>query len=136
MTEQPEPDAWAAACEEDLAAERARRQERYGAPPPDPAEEVRRLADSVAERVGRAFGPVARPLTDRARAALDPLIDRNAEVLHHLAGAGTELLAAYRAAALRQERQWTRGAAGEDDGGPDGGGRADGGGGAERIDLD
>ncbi|MGK5534157.1 DUF5304 family protein [Streptomyces sp. URMC 129] len=141
----PDPDAWATACEEDLTAERARRRERYGAPPGDAAAELRALADAVTERIGRlgrALGPgigmAAGPLADRARAALDPVIERNADTFQHLANAGQELLAAYRAAVLGHEERWSRPASGEP---PRGADRDDGGepgdaAGSHRIDLD
>ncbi|ARQ71222.1 DUF5304 family protein [Streptomyces marincola] len=115
----PDPDAWATACEEDLAAERARRRERYGPPPGDAADELRKLADAVTERLGHlgaalggALGPAAGlaagPLAERARAAVEPVIERNADVIQHLAGAGQELLAAYRSAVMKQEQRWAR----------------------------
>jgi hypothetical protein len=144
-----DPDAWSAACEEDLDAERARRRARYGEQPGDAAEELRKLADALTDRLGelgRSLGPgvglAAGPLAAQARAALEPVIERNAEVFQHLAGAGQELLAAYRAAVLGHERRWSRpersgGASGEPDGkkGPDRG-DPDGPAGTERIDLD
>ncbi|MDT0444073.1 DUF5304 family protein [Streptomyces johnsoniae] len=116
---EPDPDAWAAACEEDLAAERDRRRREYGEPTGDAADELRKLADAVAERLGHlgaalgsglgpAAGLAAGPLAERARAAFEPVIERNADVIQHLAGAGQELLAAYRAAVLGQEQRWSR----------------------------
>jgi hypothetical protein len=112
MSDEPDPDAWATACQEDLAAEKARRQERYGAPPLDPAQELRRLADAVTDQLGRlgaGFGlGAAAPLASQARAALEPVIERNAEVFRHLAAAGQELLAAYRSVVEDHERDWTR----------------------------
>lgn len=110
MSEAPDPDAWATACQEDLDAEQARRRERYGPPPLDPAQELRRLADAVTEQLGRlgaGFGLGAAPLASQARAALEPVIERNAEVFRHLAAAGQELLAAYRSAVEDHERDWT-----------------------------
>ncbi|MGP4113087.1 DUF5304 family protein [Streptomyces sp. 4N509B] len=106
-----DPDAWATACGEDLAAEEARRRERYGPEPLDPARELRRLADTVTEHLGRLGGGLglgAAPLAHQARAALEPVIERNADVLNHLARAGQELLAAYRSAVEGHERDWTR----------------------------
>src|SRR5690606_16810023 len=97
----PGPDSWAAACEADPAAERARRRERYGPPPLDPVTELRRLADAVTERLGKAgagLGLDVALLAGQARSALEPVLERNADVLRHLAGAGRELAAAYRAA--------------------------------------
>lgn len=106
-----DPDAWATACQEDLEAEQARRQARYGRPPLDPARELRRLADAVTDvltdQLGR-FGLAAAPLAHQARTALEPVIERNAEVFRHLAAAGGELLAAYRAAVENHERDWAR----------------------------
>ena len=112
---EPDPDAWAAACEEDLAAERERRARR-GAPPPSAAEELRRLADAVADKVAQLGLPlaaaaaqgVARQLIDQAKAAARPVVERNPEVFDHLAAAGQELLAAYHAAVREQEHRWTR----------------------------
>ncbi|MBL1066740.1 DUF5304 family protein [Streptomyces sp. 7-21] len=156
----PDPDSWAAACEEDLAAERARRRERYGPPPLDPVTELRRLADAVTERLGKAgagLGLDVALLAGQARSALEPVLERNADVLRHLAGAGRELAAAYRAAVLAHEGRWTRGQqppggerqpadppeAADGPGGPepggkprDDGGGAGGSGGPQRIDLD
>ncbi|RKN42271.1 DUF5304 family protein [Streptomyces hoynatensis] len=106
----PDPDAWATATEEDLRAERARRRERYGPQPGDAAEELRRLADTIAERLaGLGLGLATGPFAAQARAALEPVIERNAETLRHLANAGQELLAAYRSAVLSHEERWTRG---------------------------
>ncbi|WP_129839369.1 DUF5304 family protein [Streptomyces sp. RFCAC02] len=109
--ERPDPDAWATAAEEDLRAERARRRARAGAPPGDAAEEFRRLADAVTDRLTElGLGAATGPLAARARAVLEPVVERNAEAFQHLANAGQELLAAYRAAALSQEGRWTRAA--------------------------
>ncbi|MDT3399044.1 DUF5304 family protein [Streptomyces sp. B1866] len=113
-----EPDAWERACAEDLAAERARRAaggERT--PPGSPAEELRRLAEALAEKVAGAGAPLAGPavrgavqqLIAQARAAVEPVVERNPDVFQHLASAGSELLAAYRAAVRDQERRWTQG---------------------------
>ncbi|MGD9481951.1 DUF5304 family protein [Streptomyces sp. TRM70308] len=114
----PDADAWAEACAEDLAAERARRRARGGPEPAGAAEELRRLAETVADRlaglagsVGGAAGPGqdwARQLADGARAAVEPVVQRNPEVFEHLSAAGSELLAAYRSAVAGQERRWTR----------------------------
>jgi hypothetical protein len=108
-------DAWATACEEDLAAERERRRERYGTPPGSAAEELRRLADAVTGKLAELgvplTGPAARQFAefaDRARAVVEPVVERNPKVFDHLAAAGGELLAAYRAAVTDQERRWTR----------------------------
>lgn len=156
-----DPGAWAAACQEDLDAEQARRQQRYGRPPADPARELRLLADAVTEQLGRlgaGFGLGAGPLVAQARSALEPVIERNADTWQHLAAAGQELLAAYRSAVERQERSWTRpgeparperrpqpprkgqgpdaaGAAGDPEQGHDGGDEP-GAAGSHRIDLD
>jgi Family of unknown function (DUF5304) len=122
----PDADAWAAACAEDLAAEKARRRARQGPPPGSAAEELRRLADAVAERLGGLSGiaaplfgaaaqGTAQQLVRQARAAVEPVLERHPEVLDHLAAAGSELLAAYRSAVTAQEGGWTRGAEG---GGP------------------
>ncbi|CAM5731058.1 DUF5304 domain-containing protein [Streptomyces hirsutus] len=115
-------DAWATACAEDLEAEKARRRARYGPPPASAAEELRKLADVVAEKLDRLtglgsplFGAVAGPaaqqvvrqVVQQAKAAVEPVVDRNPDVFDHLAAAGNELLAAYRSAVQEQERRWT-----------------------------
>ncbi|MET7382431.1 DUF5304 domain-containing protein [Streptomyces sp. NPDC005526] len=126
-------DAWATACAEDLAAEKARRRSEYGRPPGSAAEELRKLVDTVADRLssmrsplfGAVAGPAAqemvRQAVQQARAAVEPVIERNPDVFDHLAAAGGELLAAYRSAVQAQERRWTGRA---DD--PEGPPRADG----------
>ncbi|HEX5565514.1 MAG TPA: DUF5304 family protein [Streptomyces sp.] len=155
-----DPDAWATACEEDLAAERARRRERYGTPPGSAAEELRRLADAVAGKLadlGAPLPPAARNAAQQfvaqARAAVEPVVERNPRVFDHLAAAGGELLAAYRAVVEGQEQRWTRRDTGRDGGdrgaedhgaedpgaGDRSGPRRDGGDGptgSEKIDLD
>lgn len=148
----PEDDAWARACAEDLAAERARRRGHGGPPPGSAAEELRKLVDAVADRVSSLGTPLlgagaqsaVRQAVAQARSAIEPVVERNPEVFDHLAAAGGELLAAYRSAVQGQERRWTRGEAAEgparppadgpaaherggDDGGPAG---------SHRIDLD
>ncbi|MGK5499549.1 DUF5304 family protein [Streptomyces sp. URMC 125] len=118
----PDPDAWAAACEEDLAAERERRRERYGTPPGSAAEELRKLAEAVTGKLAELGAPLAGPaaagavrqLAEQARAAVEPVVERNPKVFEHLAAAGGELLAAYRAAVTGQEGRWTRGGADRD----------------------
>ncbi|WP_119289310.1 DUF5304 domain-containing protein [Streptomyces sp. YIM 130001] len=110
-------DAWAKACAEDLAAEKARRRQEYGTPPGSAAEELRRLVDAVADKLGGVQGPLAgfaaqgavQQFIDQAKAAVEPVIERNPDVFDHLAAAGSELLAAYRSAVEGQERRWTDG---------------------------
>ncbi|MGW3357906.1 DUF5304 domain-containing protein [Streptomyces bungoensis] len=141
-------DAWAKACAEDLAAEKTRRRAEQGPPPGSAAEELRRFVDTVAEKLsglqspllGGLAGPAAqqavRQVVEQAKAAVEPVMERNPEVFDHLAAAGTELLAAYRSAVQAQERRWTTRAADPDDDRP---GRPDGGEGTgpgQRIDLD
>lgn len=145
-------DAWATACAEDLAAEQTRRRDLYGPPPGSAAEELRKLVDSVTDKLsglqspllGAVAGPAAqqvvKQVVQQARAAVEPVIERNPDVFDHLASAGNELLAAYRSAVQAQERRWTTrandphggGAAGKDprDRGDEPGGPG------ERIDLD
>jgi hypothetical protein len=162
----PDADAWAKACAEDLAAERARRRAQYGPHPGSAAEELRKLADAVADKLSSIQVPLAgssaagavQQLIAQAKAAVEPVVERNPEVFDHLAAAGSELLAAYRAAVEGQERRWIRGADGFRDpddlddpkgpNGPSGPGRSkgpgrsdgpdgpDGPSGTERIDLD
>lgn len=115
----PDADAWATACEEDLAAEKARRRAEHGPQYGTPAEELRRLADAVSEKVtelGRPFAGtvasaaaqgVAQQLIAQARAAIEPVVERNPQVFDHIAAAGGELLAAYRAAVTEAEGRWT-----------------------------
>lgn len=124
-------DAWAKACAEDLAAEKVRRRAEHGRPPGSAAEELRKLVDAVADKLsglqtplfGAAASGVVQQAVQQAKAAVEPVIERNPEVFDHLAAAGSELLAAYRSAVEAQERRWT-GSSGEDQG-P-----------GERIDLD
>ncbi|WTO37754.1 DUF5304 domain-containing protein [Streptomyces achromogenes] len=141
-------DAWATACAEDLAAEQARRRTEHGPPPGSAAEELRKLVDAVADKLsdlrspllGGLAGPAAqqmvRQVVQQAKAAVEPVIERNPDVFDHLAAAGGELLAAYRSAVQGQERRWTERTADPAGDRPD---RGDGGAGAgpgERIDLD
>jgi hypothetical protein len=115
-------DAWATACAEDLAAEKARRRVEYGPPPGSAAEELRKLVDTVAEKLdklsglqspllGAVAGPAAqqvvKQVVQQAKAAVEPVIERNPDVFDHLAAAGNELLAAYRSAVQSQEGRWT-----------------------------
>ncbi|MFH0522088.1 DUF5304 domain-containing protein [Streptomyces sp. M41] len=140
-------DAWATACAEDLESEKARRRAERGTPPGSAAEELRKLVDAVADKLsgiqspllGAVAGPAAqqvvKQVVDQARAAVEPVIERNPDVFDHLAAAGSELLAAYRSAVQAQERRWT---AGDTDGHdleerPD---RGDDTGPGQRIDLD
>ncbi|MFC8435318.1 DUF5304 family protein [Streptomyces sp. NPDC057253] len=133
-------DAWATAAAEDLAAEKARRRAQYGPPPGSAAEELRKLVDNVAEKLsgiqspllGGIAGPAAqqvvRQVVQQAKAAVEPVIERNPDVFDHLAAAGGELLAAYRSAVQAQEQRWSRGDDTLRDKGEDPG--------PERIDLD
>jgi hypothetical protein len=137
-------DAWATACAEDLAAEKARRRAEYGTPPGSAAEELRKLVDAVADKLstiqspllGAVAGPAAQQMVkqvvEQAKAAVEPVIERNPDVFDHLAAAGNELLAAYRSAVQAQEQRWTT-RAHERDEHP---GRGDDAGPGERIDLD
>jgi uncharacterized protein DUF5304 len=115
-------DAWATACAEDLAAEKARRRAQHGPPPGSAAEELRKLVDTVADKLstlqspllGAVAGPAAqqvvKQVVEQAKAAVEPVIERNPDVFDHLAAAGNELLAAYRSAVQNQEQRWTSGA--------------------------
>ncbi|KUH39410.1 MULTISPECIES: DUF5304 domain-containing protein [Streptomyces] len=117
----PEDDAWARACAEDLAAERARRAGRGTPPPGSAAEELRKLVDAVADKVSSLGGPLlgtgaqsaVRQAVAQARSAIEPVIERNPQVFDHLAAAGGELLAAYRSAVSGQEHRWTAGPQGK-----------------------
>lgn len=120
-------DAWATACAEDLAAEKARRRARYGPPPGSAAEELKKFVDAVADKLSGLqtplFGAAAsgaaqqmvRQVVQQAKEAVEPVIERNPEVFDHLAAAGSELLAAYRSAVESQERRWTNRASGDTD---------------------
>ncbi|MGW7071373.1 DUF5304 domain-containing protein [Streptomyces sp. NPDC054855] len=149
--EVPEPevadtdaDAWAKACAEDLAAEKARRRAQYGPPPGSAGEELRKLVDAVSEKLSGLQSPLlgavaqgaveqtVRQVVQQAKAAVEPVIERNPDVFDHLASAGSELLAAYRSAVEGQEGRWTRGSDAAK--GPDR--RDEGPGPAEHIDLD
>ncbi|MYV63595.1 hypothetical protein GTW37_34930, partial [Streptomyces sp. SID4931] len=109
-------DAWADACAEDLAAEKARRRAQYGPPPGSAAEELRKLVDAVADKVSSLQTPLlgvaaqgaVQQAIRQARSAVEPVIERNPQVFDHLAAAGNELLAAYRSAVEGQESRWTR----------------------------
>jgi hypothetical protein len=159
MSEKPEErtgdsDAWADACAEDMRAERERRRERRGGGEEtgSAAEELRKLASAVADRLASFQGQAqllgaAEQVVRQARAAVEPVVERNPEVFRHLAAAGTELLAAYRSAVQSQERRWTAGEQGPA-ASPDGSSAApradrqgeddegDGPAGAHRIDVD
>lgn len=114
-------DAWATAVAEDLEAEKARRRAQHGPPPGSAAEELKKLVDAVADKLsglqspllGAVAGPAAqqvvRQVVQQAKAAVEPVIERNPDVFDHLAAAGNELLAAYRSAVQDQERRWTSG---------------------------
>ncbi|MEU3499823.1 DUF5304 domain-containing protein [Streptomyces hundungensis] len=119
-TERPAPDAdaWADACAEDLAAEKERRRAQYGPEPGSAAEELRKLLGAVTDKVAGLFdGPsglsgmaaqgAVQQFISQAKAAVEPVIERNPEVFDHLAAAGGELLAAYRSAVEGHEKRWT-----------------------------
>lgn len=118
-TERPaaDPDAWATACAEDLAAEKVRRRAVHGTPPGSASEELRRFVDAVADKVssfqspllGMAAQGAVQQFINQAKSAVEPVIDRNPDIFDHLAAAGNELLAAYRSAVEGDERRWTRG---------------------------
>ncbi|MEU7642616.1 MULTISPECIES: DUF5304 domain-containing protein [unclassified Streptomyces] len=144
---EPDADAWETACAEDLAAEQARRRAEYGPQQGSAAEELRRLADAVTDKLsaiqlpgalgGTAASSAVNQLLKQAKAAVEPVIERNPDVFDHLAAAGSELLAAYRSVVEGSERRWTRDATAEDHpGGEAGDPRDDGPAGTERIDLD
>ncbi|MBU7599517.1 DUF5304 domain-containing protein [Streptomyces sp. P38-E01] len=127
-SEEPDGSAWAEACAEDLAAERARRREQAGERPASAADEFGRLVDSVARRISDFTTPLAgaagesagrraaestaeqwsRQLAEGAKELLGPVVERNPRVLEHLAAAGSELLSAYQAAVSGHEQRWTR----------------------------
>ncbi|MFI0152977.1 DUF5304 domain-containing protein [Streptomyces lydicus] len=115
---EPDADAWETACAEDLAAEQARRRTEYGPQPGSAAEELRKLAEAVTDKLagiqlpgalgGMAAQSAVNQLFKQAKAAVEPVIERNPDIFDHLAAAGSELLAAYRSAVEGSERRWTR----------------------------
>ena len=141
-------DAWATAAAEDLAAEKARRRTQYGQSPVSAAEELRKLVDTVADKLsglqspllGQVAGPAAqqvvKQVVQQAKAAVEPVIERNPDVFDHLAAAGNELLAAYRSAVQAQEQRWTARDSELKDLKNDRRDRGDDSGPGERIDLD
>jgi hypothetical protein len=141
-------DAWATAAAEDLAAEKARRRTQYSPPPGSAAEELRKLVDTVADKLsglqspllGQVAGPAAqqvvKQVVQQAKAAVEPVIERNPDVFDHLAAAGNELLAAYRSAVQAQEQRWTARDTELKDLKNDRRDRGDDSGPGERIDLD
>lgn len=141
-------DAWATAAAEDLAAEKARRRTQYGQPPVSAGEELRKLVDTVADKLsglqspllGQVAGPAAqqvvKQVVQQAKAAVEPVIERNPDVFDHLAAAGNELLAAYRSAVQAQEQRWTARDSELKDLKNDRRDRGDDSGPGERIDLD
>ncbi|MCX5370506.1 DUF5304 domain-containing protein [Streptomyces sp. NBC_00015] len=149
--EQPratDADAWATAAAEDLAAEKARRRAQDDRPPGSAAEELRKLVDAVGDKLsslqspllGAVAGPAAqqvvRQVVEQAKAAVEPVIERNPDVFDHLAAAGTELLAAYRSAVQTQEQRWTTGSKDPGNTPRDQGRDGDDTGPGQRIDLD
>ncbi|WP_069771241.1 DUF5304 domain-containing protein [Streptomyces sp. LUP30] len=138
-------DAWATAAAEDLAAEKTRRRAEHGPQQGSAADELRKLVDAVSDKLsqiqspllGAVAGPAAqqavRQVVQQAKAAVEPVIERNPDVFDHLAAAGNELLAAYRSAVQTQERRWTAGAGDPRDTDRDGGEDT---GPGQRIDLD
>ncbi|MFF4584458.1 DUF5304 domain-containing protein [Streptomyces sp. NPDC001388] len=140
-------DAWATACAEDLAREKARHRAEQGRPEGSAAEELRKLVDAVADKLsgiqspllgavaGGAAQQMVRQVVQQAKAAVEPVIERNPDVFDHLAAAGGELLAAYRSAVQHQEQRWTsRTQDPRDEHDPRDGGEGTGPG--QRIDLD
>jgi hypothetical protein len=134
-TERPaaDADAWATACAEDLAAEKARHRASSGQPAASASEELRKLVDAVADRVSSLQNPLfgmaaqgaVQQLINQARTAVEPVLERNPGVFDHLAAAGNEILAAYRSAVENQESRWTKDSAGRPSGTMGGGRSAD-----------
>jgi hypothetical protein len=112
-TDRPDADAWAKASAEDIAGEQARRRAQAGQGPGSATEELRRLAEAVADKVGALRSPAAQlaaqGMISQVKAVVEPIRERNPEVFEHLATAGSELLAAYRSAVAGQEHRWTAG---------------------------
>ncbi|WP_406860469.1 DUF5304 domain-containing protein [Streptomyces sp. HUAS MG47] len=137
-------DAWAKACAEDLEAEKARHRASAGEPG-SAAEEFRKLFEAVADKVSGLKSPLmgvaaqgaVQQFVNQAKAAVEPVIERNPQVFDHLAAAGNELLAAYRSAVQSQEQRWTREQSGRPEkGDPRVDPRDEGPGPGESIDLD
>jgi Family of unknown function (DUF5304) len=106
-------DAWSTACAEDLAEQASKRRVRQAYQPGGPADELRRLAEAVAEKVQELRSPIvglpAQLLLSQAKSVFGQARERNPDLFDHLAAAGSELLAAYRAAVSDHERRWTEG---------------------------
>lgn len=111
--ERSDADAWSLACAEDIAEQASKRRVQRAYQPGSAADELRRLAEAVTEKVQELRHPIvglpAQALISQARAVLSQARDRNPEFFDHLAAAGSELLAAYRAAVDGHERRWTNG---------------------------
>lgn len=97
-TDRPaDDDAWAKACAEDLEAEKARRRAEYGPPAGSAAEELRKLVDAVADKVASLQSPLfgvaaqgaVQQVIKQAKAAVEPVIERNPDVFDHIAAAST-----------------------------------------------
>lgn len=115
--DRPDADAWAKASAEDIAAEHARRRARAAQEPGSAVDELRRLAEAVGEAVSDRLAALNHPavqvaaqsVASQVRSVVEPIVDRNPDVFDHLAGAGAELLAAYRSAVASAEARWTAG---------------------------
>lgn len=79
---------------------------------------------------------MVKQVVQQAKAAVEPVIERNPDVFDHLAAAGNELLAAYRSAVQAQEQRWTARDSELKDLKNDRRDRGDDSGPGERIDLD
>ncbi|WP_225848405.1 DUF5304 family protein [Streptomyces sp. HPF1205] len=111
-TDRPDPDAWAKASAEDIAAEHARRRAEAGQGPGSAVDELRRFAEAVTDAVSDrlrnpAFQIAAQGVVSQVRSVVEPIKERNPDVFDHLASAGAELLAAYRSAVAGAEARWT-----------------------------
>lgn len=108
--QRPDADAWSKACAEDVAEQASKRRVQQAYQPGSAADELRKLADVVAEKVQELGSPVvglpAQALISQARSVLGQARDRNPELFDHLAAAGNELIAAYRAAVDNHGRRW------------------------------
>lgn len=109
---EPDADAWADACAEDLAAEKARHRAAHGPQPGSATEELRKLAEAVTDKLAGiqlpgALGGIAAQgavsqLFKQAKAAVEPVIERNPDLFDHLAAASTR---AARRLPLRRREQ-------------------------------
>jgi len=110
---EPEPDAGARSQSGDASDPLSRLLggDAFGAELGPLVDEVRKLAFSVTDRLQQAqrASRAASSAAEGIEQLTAPLRERHPEVYRHLAAAGGELLAAYRAAVSGHERRWSGG---------------------------